>query len=205
MRKYGMIEAVLAILSGLAVFAGAAQAQRPLIIVGGLNFAEIEGDDFGDTDTRTGFRLALGSPFVLSPRLAITPFVAFTERGYDSGNVSAKITYIELPVVLDVAVPLGETFSLNLSVGPRLGFNVGCQIETVNSSFQCDGLPGVGDPETIDYGVIGGAGLGLAISPRLDLGIGAGYDVGFADVFTQLDGRHRGPLLYAALTIRSGA
>jgi len=206
MRKYGWSQTALAALLGLAVLAGPAAAQRPLIFVGGLNMSNVEGDDADDLDSRTGFFVGVGTGFSLSPTVGISPFVVYTERGFESadGEGSAKITYIDVPVFLGVAVPLGETLSLSLSAGPRVSFNLGCDLEEGDLSVDCADVSELGEPESIDYGVIGDVGLGFVLSPTLNLGIGAGYDLGLADVFDQFDAKHRSPFFYAALSFIMG-
>jgi len=209
MRKYGWTQAALAALLGFAAPAGPVEAQRPLIVAGGLTMSTIGGDDVNDeeVESRTGFFVAVGTSFALSPTLSISPFVGYTERGWESpdGEAEVKVTYIDVPVMLGLAVPLGETFGLNISAGPRVSFNLGCDFEGEGVSVECDAFEEIGvEPESIDFGVLGDVGLAFQISPTVGLGVGAGYDLGLIDVFEDISATHRGPYFYVGLSFLMG-
>lgn len=207
MRKLGITQVAIGGLLGLALLAAPANAQRPLILVGGLNMATVEGDDVDEIDSRRGIFFGVGTGLALSPSISVSPFVAYVQRGFESedGVVEANITYIDVPVFLGVSVPLGETFSLSLSAGPRISFNLGCELEGEGISIDCNEFEEIGsDPESIDFGLIGDVGLGFALSPTMNLGIGAGYDMGMNDVFADIEAKHRAPFFYAALSFLMG-
>lgn len=111
-----------------------AEAQLPLFVAAGPTFTSLSGDgvpdDFG---TKTGFFVSVGTAIPIGDGpLAIRPFVGFTKRG-GSGEVDEDehldLGYIDVPVFVGAGFPIGRGTELNVGAGPRISFQVSCQLE----------------------------------------------------------------------------
>ncbi len=100
-------------------------------IKAGLNLSSVKG--FNDPGTsssqRTGLAAGVFATFGIAPIVAIEPEVLFSMQGtklhFTSGSVSsdatAKIDYLQVPVLLRIGNSGGDTASLYAVVGPTVG------------------------------------------------------------------------------------
>ena len=187
--------------AALLVSANDVEAQFPLTLVAGPNFATISTDDF-DTGNRTGFFVGVGTAVPLSESVMFQPFVAYTQRGAEfEGTSSGTDTYTYFDVIgfLSTGFPVGETVDFVVSAGPRISFNLSCTEEEGGTELDCKDFGDyTGDT---DFGIL--ASLGLQFT---NFGIGAGYDFGLSDVFEDIDGgyKNRGFYIYGAYTLMLG-
>ena len=180
-----------------------AEAQLPLFVAAGPTFTSLSGDgvpdDFG---TKTGFFVSVGTAIPIGDGpLAIRPFVGFTKRG-GSGEVDEDehldLGYIDVPVFVGAGFPIGRGTELNVGAGPRISFQVSCQLEDGDQSEDCE------ENESLDYGLLGDVGVRYAISPTTSIGVGAGYDLGLAEIFSDVDVKNRGFYIRATASLVVG-
>lgn len=170
--------AVLVIL--MTGIASAAAAQEMSIgAKGGVAFSTLSFDPSSEIsyDLRTGLVAGGFVTFPLGSRLAIQPEGLFVQKGakVDDLGVTATIEldYVEVPVLVTYRIAGGTARSFHVFGGPSIAFNVsasssasfgGSTIETSNEE----------DIETLDYGVVFGAGMNagrFTVDGRFTLGL----------------------------------
>jgi len=177
------------------MWTGPAHAQFPLTVVAGPTFTSIATDDF-DTSSKTGFFVGVGTAFPIGERFAIQPFLAYVQKGaaFDGSEGEDTYSYLEIPVLIGTGFPLGESLVLAVSAGPQVSFNLSCT-ETVpgEPDFDCkDYSDYVGGT---DFGLVGNVGLQFPVGTSV-LGVGAGVDYGFKDIFEEIDGGYKNRSYY---------
>lgn len=148
---------------------------------GGVNFANIGGDDINGVDfkSRTGFHIGALVEIPVSERFWVQPEVLYTAQGSKATILNASETklnldYIQVPVMAKYYVVEG----LALEAGPQIAFLVKAEGETsigdtnVTSKLDKDNF------SSIDFS------MGVGASYRLDMGLffGARYNFGFTDI-----------------------
>lgn len=171
----------LCLLLTVGVVANQAIAQTGFGIRGGVNFANLNDID-GEVDSRTGFMAGLYFNFpVTNSPVSIQPEVLYTQKGFESGDDTFQLDYVEVPVLAKFNFITNGNITPNVYFGPYVGFNVSAEVDTGNG----DGLFG-DDTETdiedgvenTDFGVTVGGGLDFG---RFDLGVR--YNAGLTEVF----------------------
>lgn len=157
------MKAVKTVLFALCITAMVPTVQAQKVgVKAGVNFANITGDDMGDTKARTGFHVGVFKEITLVPELFfLVPELQYSSQGFKSDDTDYSIDYINLPVV-------GKVFIMKL-LSIEGGFYAGVKVG--------DNFPGdTGDDlQTLDTGLAGGVGLnfpmGLSINARFMQGI----------------------------------
>lgn len=175
------VAAALAATTALALLPGPSNAQIPFDLRGGLNLTRLVSDDDGEADRKRG--LALGAavtPLRFGPVSVVLEgyyrqkgggFRALAEPGQPVPDaLEIGLSYVEVPVLLRLTVPLGERAGLHFQGGPVFGWQIDCGVEIDAAAGgavpECDDLLGGSAGETLrDYeqGVTGGAGLELLV------------------------------------------
>ena len=142
-------------------------------IRGGLNFANLNDID-ADVDSRTGIMLGVYTNFLIpnSP-VYIQPEVLYTQKGYEVGDGTVKLDYIEIPVLARFDFITDGNITPNVYFGPYIGFNVNAEAEGDGGELDIDEAV-----EGTDFGVVVGGGLDFG---RIDLGVR--YGAGLSEIF----------------------
>jgi hypothetical protein len=188
---------LMAVALGLLLTTGQVQAQLPLDIAAGVTFANVSTDEF-DTSSKTGFFAAVGTAFPLGENLSLQPYVGYVQKGTsfgpDGDDGEDTYSYIEIPVFFAMAFPLSETLNLGISAGPQVGFLIDCKESAPGfEDFDCKEYDNYdGD---VEFGLLGSVGLQFPVGGS-NLTVGAGYDRGLTDIFTDLDGGYKNSVFY---------
>ena len=183
-------------------------------IIGGANLATQTASGSENLSNRTGFAAGLMAVLPVSPSFAIQPELMFTMKGAksDAGGVSAtaKVDYIELPVLARFDVPAFGRVKPFVYGGPGFAYRVSCSFEGTSTQFQapggletreirvtCDSLaaqgqrasPGFKYNRTDVDGIIGG-GLAFDVGGRT-MTVGVRYDAGFVKFLNVADSKNR--------------
>jgi len=159
----------------LAVTAVPAVAQVGITAGGISSDATVElGSSDVSTDARTGFQA--GVSYATGGIFGIIVGGYYTEKGFDvsASNESVRLSYIEVPVMGVVRLPILERV-----IGPRLyggingGFEVSCKTE--GTGLVTPGL--CENTNSFDFGLKGGIGLQV-----LFFGLDLAYTYGLSDV-----------------------
>lgn len=188
-----ILASATATLFALAFASDSAQAQLPLTFVGGPTFSTVSTSDFDGTGNKTGFFAAVGTRFPLTEAVSFNPYVGYMKKGvtFDDGDYVESFDYIEIPLLLNVGFPLGETSRLGLSAGPAFGFQIGCD-EDGDDCSEYDNHKGT------EFSFMGTAGVSFPTSPSASFSAGAGFDLGLTDIYDELDYKTRTFFLFLA-------
>lgn len=161
---------------------------------GGLSLAKISGDGVADDlSNRTGISIGAFLETPISGMLSFQPEVNYAQKGAkdsDEGfEVSLKIDYIEVPLLVKFDLPTSGSISPHVLVGPALGFKAGCKIggEQGGTDVDVDCSEDDIDLKSFDFGAIVGAGVGFPAGPG-EARIGARYNFGLLDVENSSEG-----------------
>ncbi len=173
-----------------------ANAQNNFGIRGGVNFANLN-DTEGDVDSRTGFMLGayMNFPVSNSP-VSIQPEVLYTQKGYEQGNTTTKLDYIEVPVLARFDFITDSGLLPFVYFGPYVGIKVNAEVDGDQVVPSNGGnIPSGIDEATndTDLGVVVGGGLDFG---RFDLGVR--YNAGLTEVFDGGDSAKNGVLSITA-------
>ncbi|MFW6224539.1 MAG: porin family protein, partial [Bacteroidota bacterium] len=122
MKKMIQLITALALLFSISVIQPA-QSQINYGIKGGLNLANLGGEDVEDTDMRTGFHLGGFLELSLLGIVAVEGGAYFSQKGYQSDDGNEVVfknisTYIDVPVVAKFSpLPL-----IHFYAGPQASF-----------------------------------------------------------------------------------
>ena len=174
-----------AVLFLILVFAPAqAQAQTPIHFVAGPNFGTISSDVFDDAESKIGIFAAVGTSFMLSETVSLSPYVGYVQKGAEFDGEDASYDYIEIPVLLGTSFPVGESMALNVFGGPQFGFQINCD----EGGFDCTEFS---NHKGTEFGVILGTGLRFPVSETGAFAVSLGADFGLTDLFDELDYKTR--------------
>lgn len=167
-------------------------AGQTLGVRGGVSIATWGGSDAPDeASSRTALNVGANVTFPVAPNLGIQvggvyaqKGATFTETDPDVGTVeaTAKFDYIEVPVLLRIAVPTAGTISPHFVVGGAVAFEAGCEVEGsaagITVTFDCSdfGL----DTKSIDFGGVAGAGLSVGTAGPLSITLDVLYNLGLS-------------------------
>jgi hypothetical protein len=174
-------------------------------VIAGANWATISGGYFQKVSSRTGFAGGLMAVLPVATRFAIQPELMFTMKGAnsDSGGVSAtaKMYYIELPVLARFEIPASGRIKPFVYGGPGFAYRTSCTLEGHgffgDATVSCDerarqgqiASPGVAYRRTDVDAIIGG-GLAFDIGGRTTT-VGVRYDVGYVNFFNRNTSKNR--------------
>jgi outer membrane protein with beta-barrel domain len=166
-------------------------------IIGGANLATQTG--FESPSNRTGFAAGLVAVLPVAPIFAIQTELMYTMKGVssDSGG-TAKVDYIELPVLVRFEAPAIGLVKPFVYSGPGFAYRVSCTFD--EPQFQvltCDSAaaigrrasPGVNYSRTDVDGIVGG-GLAFEVGGRT-MTFSVRYDAGFVRFLSDGDAKNR--------------
>ena len=186
--------------------AAAVQAQAPIQLgaAGGAGFHDVVGDDTDGADTRTtGY---FGGVLVWQPA-GIAGFetgVYYMPKGaeadFEGASAKIKLNYVEVPVLLRLALSMGESQIRPVIVaGGFVAFKSKCEVEGesggVSATIDCDEFFAMIEDETdvvaevqsMDYGVTGGLAVDIPVGERAIIAPVVRYTRGLKDIL-EIDG-----------------
>jgi hypothetical protein len=176
-------------------------------INGGLNLGMLNGDDADldntDTDMRRGFTIGAFGEFVIFPIITLQPEFRFMQKGetVTSGNSlyrgtwKIELTYLEIPLLVKIYLPVEITTRPFVFAGPFVGANINANTDNIYEvgPFNFDAGANLDeDINAIEGGVIVGGGVRhsfekamLSAEIRYSQGLSKTFDNStFKDVFT---------------------
>ncbi|WP_419936933.1 porin family protein [Candidatus Palauibacter sp.] len=200
--------------------------QTSLGIRGGLSRATVSSDLEGEAiqDARQGVVAGLDIAFPLASAVELRIGGAYSQKGtsysadlasegFDDigGSGSIEADYVQLSALARIGTPRDGGMSFGLLLGPwaasllscdaSLSVNLG-ELGSVNESASCDDAT-----KSTDFGIAAGAGVEMAISGGLRLGVDVIYSLGLTNVdeTSTEDTKTRHVALQAGLVIPFGA
>lgn len=187
----GIWSAALAAALTLGAASGAAAQGISVGVKAGVNVATLGGDDVEDAESRIGL---VGGAFLVyrfSDMLALQPEVLYSQKGTSfsdtEGEVTLKLDYVDVPVLLRLDVPLansslrpsvfaGPVFSLRASCGAEAEFDGG-SVEVNCDDFDEEGI----SFKDTDFGLAFGAGLDFPAG-RATVTLDGRYTLGLSSI-----------------------
>lgn len=166
---------------------------------GGLNFATMS-DGF---DTRTGFVVGGFAKFSIpdSP-LSIQPEALYSQQGGEQDGSEIRIDYLQVPVLFKFAMSQGGTAEPNLFAGPYAGLRLTAE-QDGGTGFLGGSTNIENRTESVDYGLALGGGIDIEVGNSI-FTMDARYNLGLADVFNDVDGKHRVFAITFGISLPSG-
>lgn len=172
----------LCILLAMALVTNQAKAQSPINIGirGGVNFANLNDTDL-DTDGRTGFMAGVYFNYqIANSPISIQPEVLYTQKGFALGDATAKLGYIEIPVLAKFDWVMDGNITPHVYFGPYVAFNVSAEAD--GGQFEFDIEDSI---KSTDFGVVVGAGVDIN---RFNIGVR--YGAGLTEISDNGDGKN---------------
>jgi hypothetical protein len=184
MRRILTLVAVLAL---VALFAMPAQAQEKSVRIGvqaGMTSSSLSGDDVpDDASSKTGFFAGGYFNYMFAKNWGVSVegnWLAGVGAKDSEGEI--KLSYLEFPLGLNFVFPLGESEKtwLGLQSGITAMINLSCKEgPTENVNIDCKD-----ETESVAWAVPFGASLGFKMSDAAVVWLGARYQLGLNDVFS---------------------
>ncbi|MFD2827756.1 porin family protein [Leeuwenhoekiella polynyae] len=180
---------LILIASFIALGTTAAKAQDTFHfgVKGGVNFANIAGDDSADQDSRTSFYAGLVAELPISEMFSIQPEVIYSAQGSTiaaidednfldvDDNIEYQLDYIQVPLMAKIYLADG----LSLQAGPSFNFLVSEEIDNQPTSASGD-IDIVNGANDFEFGTAAGLEYqfdsGLFIQGRYTRGFTKIYD-----------------------------
>lgn len=146
-------------------------------VKGGVNFANVTGDDFEGPESRTSFHVGVLVEFPLTDAFSIQTEALYSGQGFKSeiegigtsDNIEYQLDYINVPVLAKIYV----TDGLSFEVGPQFSFKVNEEIDSDPNNNPGD--LDLDEAESFDFGVAGGltfqTGAGFFATGRYTYGL----------------------------------
>ena len=167
-------------------------------VKGGVNHANIVGDDADELEPRDRFvgGVFYGMDFTDDFGLRIDGLYVqkgaeglFTVEDGDEHNVVFSLDYIEFPVLFVVGFSTSEKFGANLTLGPTFGFNLSAEME-IPEHGETEDL----DVETFELGATFGGGVEYKVS-SWSIIADVRYALGGTSINDEFDGKNTGVVI----------
>jgi hypothetical protein len=151
-------------------------------VAGGVNIANVGGDDAEDWDSRTAFYFGGFLEYPVTPLFSLQPELMYTMKGATTTmmdvDVTAKLHYVEIPLLVRVNIPMEDGIRPFLVAGPGIGFNTSATMEADSHEEDIEDVKGT------DFGLIFGGGVGIPVGGegRYVIYISARYELGLTTV-----------------------
>ena len=180
----------------------------------GLNRSTISGEGGGGLDARLGMIVGVDAAFPLAGAIELRVGGAYAQKGSGAseegiGSFSIEMDYMQVSALARLGTPRGEGVSVGVLLGPWAAFNLSCnaasnldfgELGSVAGSVSCGD-----DVKGTDIGIAAGAGLELAVSEGLRLGLDLVYAIGLANLDDSSDSfKNRSLAIQAGVVIPFG-
>jgi hypothetical protein len=136
-------------------------------VKGGLNFANISGDNTSQLEPVTAFNFGVMSEISITDKFSFQPEILFSGQGYSfkNSNKLVALNYINVPLMAKYYLTKG----LSLEAGPQVGYLISAKSEgiDVKDSFK-----------KIDFG----ANVGLGYKFSNGINVGTRYNFGLSNI-----------------------
>ncbi len=163
-------------------------AQTSLGVHAGASIATLGGSDVGSADARTGLSFGASVTFPMQGNLGIQIGAGYVQKGATESaegvQVEFALDYIEMPVLLRIAVPTTGNISPHFLVGPAVSFKAKCDASVAGGGASVSVSCADADApiKSIDIGGMAGAGLEIATSGSLSVTLDAFFNLGFSSI-----------------------
>jgi len=163
------------------------QTTLALGLEAGLNLANVSITPSQTSNSRTGLIIGGVMDIGISKNIGVTSGLRYIMKGFQVTNQGAtftdKLSYLEVPALLKVKFPLTEIKPYVIG-GPVLGIRVSASEEQSNGT-QTNDVDASSAFESIDFGLLFGAGMDFNVATKTDLFVQAGYSFGLSNIWKQ--------------------
>lgn len=164
----------------------------------GVSSSNVSTDQVGfeDTESRTGI---VGGAFLsigLGSALGLQVEGLYSQEGFGvedgAETITAEVDYISIPVFLKLNLGADDAqIRPNVFAGGFFAFEASCDLTLeaggMSASDACDDAD-FDERETTNYGILFGAGLGIALSDNLNLVLDGRYNLGLRNLDPSAEG-----------------
>ncbi|MBU2950724.1 PorT family protein [Tamlana agarivorans] len=139
-------------------------------VKGGLNFANVMGDQSENKDLVTAFNFGGMVEIPISEKFSVQPEIMFSGNGFSINEDVTALNYLDIPVMAKYYLTKG----LSIEAGPQIGFLLSAKTEDIDVKDSYN---------NVNFGLSTGVGY------KLDNGInfGARYNLGLSNI-NDIDG-----------------
>ncbi len=165
-------------------------------VKGGVNKADVVGDDADDLDRKNGF---IGGAFFgvdFTDDFGMRVDGLYVQKGAEgrftasgdsvASDVTLSLDYLEFPVLFLVGFPTGEKWAVNLFAGPTFGFNLSAQVDV-----EGEGTSDIENAQTFEFGATFGGGVEYKLESMSLIG-DFRYALGATSISDDFDGKNTG-------------
>lgn len=136
-------------------------------VKGGLNFANLSGDNTSNLEPVTAFNFGVMSEIAITDKFSFQPELMYSGQGFSFKNDDnpVALSYINLPLIGKYYVYNG----LSLEAGPQIGYLIGADY---------DGVDLKDDYKKLDFGA--NVGLGYKLDNGINFGVR--YNLGLSNI-----------------------
>ena len=193
--------------ASLCVFvATTAQAQIALGIRGGYNSSSVtikENDvKIEGFKSRSGFHGGVDLAFAVSPMVGVEIGGFYSQKGFgeESTDATAKLDYIDIPLVVAINVPTNSQITPRIFLGGVGSIEMSCKLSLAGTSVDCTDED-FGARKSFYFSAIGGAGIAVAAGPGTFLIQGA-YQLGLTNISDEEGVSAKGNAIQASVGYR---
>jgi hypothetical protein len=153
-------------------------------VKGGVNFANVTGNDFESPDSRTSFHVGVVGELPISEMFSLQAEAMYSGQGFetnipgeDDQNIEYQLDYINVPVLAKIYL----TDGLSIEAGPQFGFKVNEEIDSDPNNNPGD--IEVDEAESFDFGLAGG----LTFQTQMGLFASGRYTYGVSEIISDAD------------------
>ena len=186
----------------------------------GLNRSTVSGEGDLTQDARMGMIVGVDAAFPLANSVELRVGGAYAQKGSGVseagvGSVSFKVDYFQVSALARMGTPRdGDGPSFGVLFGPWVASNLSCnasanldlgEFGSISGSESCGN-----EFNGMDFGVAAGAGVELAVSEGLRLGLDVLYAIGLANIIDESfadeseNGKNRSLTIQAGVVIPLG-
>ena len=174
MKRLIVALALVALMSGNVLAEG-----MTFGFMGGLNLANVTGDDVEDNEIKLCFGGGVFMNFPMTEVISLQPELLYMMKGMELGtydDAGVRMSYIDIPVLAKFTVPMDGAFAPCFFAGPYIGFNTSAE------SYNEDDVYDLKDQiKSTDYGLVLGGGVDYAIGEGI-LIFDARYAIGLTTI-----------------------
>ena len=160
----------------------------------GMNMANFGGKDAKaeegeDKKMKMGFAAGGFVTYSITEMFAVQPEVLYTMKGakyeWEGGSATAKVDYLEIPVLAKVTIPTEGNIGPHLFIGPSLGILLSAKEKVEIDGEDPEGLAGEEDAKdwtkSTDFGLVFGAGVDIGM-PHSAITIDGRFELGLSTI-----------------------
>ncbi len=144
---------------------------------GGLNLADLWGEESENLDTKKAFAFGGSIAFVVSKQVYIQPEILYTMKGAKAeeeemgakAEFDVRLAYLEIPVLVKLMVPTQGNVAPHFFAGPAIAFCLSAEtnvrVKYHGAVLEDETVDIQNDVQDIDFGLVFGGGVDFAVDP----------------------------------------